>query len=112
MFFSLEEIKLIPEPILYLLHSVEVTFIKRLDLFFIYIWLSWSLVAIVNYVLVIRLIYFEKKRKAPVLQQFIFFTAIGGISTALIRYSVLDFFKHYIIYATILFSFLIPIIII
>lgn len=112
MFFSLEEIELIPEPILYLLHSVEVTFIKRLDLFFIYIWLSWSLVTIVNYVLVIRLIYFEKKRKAPILQQFIFFTAIGGISTVLIRYSVLDFFKHYIIYATILFSFLLPIIII
>ena len=29
MFFSLEEIRLIPEPILYILHSLEVTFVKR-----------------------------------------------------------------------------------
>lgn len=112
MFFSLEEIKLIPEPVLYILHSLEVTFVKRLDLFFIYIWLSWSLVAIVNYVLVMRLIYFEKKRKAPILQQFIFFTVIGVTSTFLIRFSVLDFFKEYLVYANILFAFLLPIIII
>ena len=112
MFFSLEEIKLIPEPILYILHSLEVTFVKRLDLFFIYIWLSWSLVAIVNYVLVMRLVYFEKKRKAPVLQQFIFFTVIGLISIILVRFSVLDFFKQYLVYGNILFTFLLPIIII
>lgn len=112
MFFSLEEIRLIPDPILYILHSLEVTFVKRLDLFFIYIWLSWSLVAIVNYVLVIRLVYFEKKRKAPILQQFVFFTVIGIISTILIRFSVLDFFKNYLVYANILFTFVLPIIII
>ena len=90
----------------------EVTFVKRLDLFFIYIWLSWSLVAIVNYVLMMRIIYFEKKRKAPALQQFIFFTVIGGISTILIRFSVLDFLKHYVVYANILFTFILPIMII
>lgn len=112
MFFSLEEIKLIPEPILYILHSQEVTFVKRLDLFFIYIWLSWSLVAIVNYVLVMRLVYFEKKRKAPKLQQFILFTSIGVISVFLIRFSVLDFLKHYVVYANILFTFILPILII
>ena len=112
MFFSLEEIKLIPEPILYILHSQEVAFVKRLDLFFIYIWLSWSLVAIVNYVLVMRLVYFEKKRKAPILQQFILFTVIGVISTILTRFSVLDFLKHYVVYANIMFTFLLPLIII
>ena len=112
MFFSLEEIQLIPEPILYILHSQEVTFVKRLDLFFIYIWLSWSLVAIVNYVLMMRLVYFEKKRKAPKLQQFILFTSIGVISVFLIRFSVLDFLKHYVVYANILFTFILPILII
>ncbi len=112
MFFSIEEIKLIPEPILYILHSQEVTFVKRLDLFFSYIWLSWSLVAIVNYVLVMRLIYFEKKRKAPILQQLIFFTVIGVVSTILTRFAVLDFLKHYVIYANLIFTVLIPIIII
>ena len=112
MFFSLEEIQLIPEPILYILHSQEVAFVKRLDLFFIYIWLSWSLVAIVNYVLMMRLVYFEKKRKAPKLQQFILFTSIGVISVFLIRFSVLDFLKHYVVYANILFTFILPILII
>ena len=112
MFFTLEEIKLVPEPILYILHSLEVTFVKRLDLFFTYIWLSWSLVAIVNYVLVMRLIYFEKKRKAPVLQQFIFFTVIGTVAAFLTRYSILDFLKHYLVYANIIFTLLLPIIII
>ena len=112
MFFALDEIKLLPEPILYILHSQEVTFVKRLDLFFIYIWLSWTLVAIVNYVLMIRLIYFEKKRKAPKLQLFILFASIGIISTFLIRFSVLDFLKHYVVYANILFTFILPILII
>ena len=112
MFFSLDEIKLIPEPILYILHSLEVTFLKRLDLFFIYIWLSWSLVAIVNYILVMRLIYFEKKRKAPVLQQLLFFSAVCVIATILTRFSVLDFLKHNLVYANILFAFVLPIIII
>lgn len=112
MFFSVEELKLVPEPILYILHSVEVTFVKRLDLFFVYIWLSWSLVTIVNYVLVMRLIYFEKKRKAPVIQQLIFFTVVGVTANFLIRFSVLDFFRHNLVYLIVIFTFLLPILII
>ncbi|MER2126158.1 GerAB/ArcD/ProY family transporter [Solibacillus sp.] len=112
MFFALDEIKLIPEPILYILHSQEVTFVKRLDLFFIYIWLSWSLVAIVNYVLMMRLVYFEKKSKAPKLQVFILFAGIGIISTLIIRFSVLDFLKNYLVYLNIFFTFILPFLII
>ena len=95
--------------ILYILHSQEVTFVKRLDLFFIYIWLSWSLVAIVNYVLMMRLVYFEKKRKSPKLKLFILFTSLGIISIFLIRFSVLEFFKHYVVYLNIVFTFILPI---
>ena len=109
MFFALEEIKLLPEPILYILHSQEVTFVKRLDLFFIYIWLSWSLVAIVNYVLMMRLVYFEKKRKSPKLKLFILFTSLGIISLFLIQFSVLEFFKSYVVYLNIVFTFILPI---
>lgn len=112
MFFAINEISLVPEPIFYILHSIEITFVKRLDLFFIYIWLSWSIIAIINYVLVIRLVYFEKKRKAPRLKLFIYFTFIGVLSTFLTRYSVLEFFKHYSVYMIIVFSFFVPIIII
>lgn len=34
MFFALEEVQLIPEPIMYILKSQEVNFVKRLDIFF------------------------------------------------------------------------------
>ena len=112
MYFSLDEINLIPEPIFYILHSLEVTFVKRLDLFFIYIWLSWSLVAIVNFVLVMRLVYFEKNQKKPKLQLFIFFFVVGVTATFLTRYSVVDFLKHYLVYVSVLFSILLPILII
>lgn len=112
MFFSLEELKLIPEPILYILHSVEVTFVKRLDIFFVYIWLSWSLVTIVNYVLVIRVVYFENKIKYPKVKLLIFFIVVGGTAHFLIRFSVLEFFKHNLVYGNIAFSFLLPILII
>ena len=112
MYFAIDEIKLVPEPIFYILYSQEVSFVKRLDLFFIYIWLSWSLVSIVNYVLVMRLVYFNKKRKSPNLKKFLFFAFIGATSIFLTRYSVLELFKHYAVYASLIFTFLVPIIII
>lgn len=60
MFFGLEEIKLIPEPIMYILKSQEVTFVKRLDIFFVYIWLSWSIVTVMIFGLSFRLLYLKK----------------------------------------------------
>ncbi|RSK30945.1 GerAB/ArcD/ProY family transporter [Bhargavaea beijingensis] len=56
-YFSLKEFELFPDPIIYLLRSQEVTFVERLDLFFIYIWLAWSIVTISLYAFaVIRLL--------------------------------------------------------
>ncbi|MEK4079783.1 hypothetical protein MHH44_08010 [Solibacillus sp. FSL K6-1126] len=112
MYFALDEIKIIPEPILYILHAVEVTFVKRLDLFFVYIWLSWSLVTIVNYVLVMRLLYFEKKVKLPKIKQLIFFAVIAVSANSLIRFSAIELFQDYLVYGTIFFTFLLPMIII
>lgn len=112
MYFALDEIKIIPEPILYILHAVEVTFVKRLDLFFVYIWLSWSLVSIVNYVLVMRLLYFEKKVKLPKIKQLIFFAVIAVSANSLIRFSAIELFQDYLVYGTIFFTFLLPMIII
>ncbi|KZE40217.1 hypothetical protein AV656_02810 [Bhargavaea cecembensis] len=45
LFFSVEEFRLIPEPIMYMLKSQDVSFMERLDLLFIYIWLAWSFIA-------------------------------------------------------------------
>ncbi|TQR20687.1 GerAB/ArcD/ProY family transporter [Psychrobacillus vulpis] len=46
LFFSLKEIQIIPVTIMYLLKSQEITFLQRLDLFFTYIWMTWSVISI------------------------------------------------------------------
>lgn len=46
LFFALEEIKIVPVTIMYLLKSQEITFLQRLDLFFTYIWMTWSIISI------------------------------------------------------------------
>ena len=46
LYFSLEEIKMIPEPIMYILKSQTVSIVERLDLFFIYLWMMWSIITI------------------------------------------------------------------
>ena len=47
LFFTLAGLQEIPEPLLYILKSQEVTFVERLDLFFLYIWMIWSLISVV-----------------------------------------------------------------
>ncbi|WP_102692345.1 GerAB/ArcD/ProY family transporter [Rummeliibacillus pycnus] len=64
-YFMLKEIKLIPDPIIYILKSQKVTFVKRLDIFFVYIWLAWSIVTINLFLFNIRVVLFAKKRKHP-----------------------------------------------
>ncbi len=46
LYFPLEEVKLIPEPLMYMLKSQSVSFVERLDLFFIYLWMMWSIITI------------------------------------------------------------------
>lgn len=45
-YFPLAEIKMVPEPIMYILKSQSVSFVERLDLFFIYMWMMWSIITI------------------------------------------------------------------
>ena len=46
LYFTLTGLKLIPEPLLYILKSQEVTFVERLDLFFLYIWMIWTVITV------------------------------------------------------------------
>ena len=46
LYFTLADIDLIPEPLMYILKSQQVSFVERLDLFFIYIWMTWSIITI------------------------------------------------------------------
>ena len=63
MYFSLNEFTVVSEPILYLLHAQEVTFAKRLDLIFIFMWILISILTLTNYILVARIIRFEQQKK-------------------------------------------------
>ena len=47
LFFTLTGLQQVPEPLLYILKSQEVTFVERLDLFFLYIWMIWSIISVV-----------------------------------------------------------------
>lgn len=46
LYFTLNGLKEIPEPLLYILKSQEVAFVERLDLFFLYIWMIWSIITV------------------------------------------------------------------
>ena len=63
MFFSLAEIAIVPEPIVYILKSQEVQFIERLDLFFIIIWMTWSVITVIYLVFTVLLLFNMKRTK-------------------------------------------------
>ena len=46
LYFTLTGLQHVPEPLLFILKSQEVTFVERLDLFFLYIWMIWSIVTV------------------------------------------------------------------
>ena len=109
MYFALDEFPIIPEPTLYILNSQEVTFVKRVDIFFSHIWLSWTMVSIINYVLVMRLLHFEKKRKSMKLQTAVFFFVIGLGAIFMINIDIMEYIKKHLYIVNFLFGLLIPI---
>ncbi|MCM3637569.1 spore germination protein [Sporosarcina luteola] len=46
LYFTPQGLERIPEPLLFLLKAQEVTFVERLDLFFLYIWTVWTIVTV------------------------------------------------------------------
>lgn len=112
MYFSLSAIKLIPEPIFYILKAQKVTFVKRLDIFFIYIWLAWSVVTISLVMFNIRIIYFAKKRKHPIRSLIIFHSIILVISLFLVQIQYIECIRNYAPYLYYPFTILFPILII
>lgn len=111
MFFALEEIKLIPEPIMYILKSQEVTFVKRLDIFFVYIWLSWSIVTVMIFGLSFRVLYFSKKRKHPKRSIVIYHLLLAILPLFVMQFQQIEFIKNSLHYVLLVFTFLLPIII-
>jgi len=59
LFFPLETIAIVPEALLYLLKSQKVNFVERLDLFFLFIWMMWSMITVILFAFLIRLVHAE-----------------------------------------------------
>ncbi|MEA0553194.1 GerAB/ArcD/ProY family transporter [Lysinibacillus irui] len=112
MFFGLEEIKLIPEPIMYILKSQEVTFVKRLDIFFVYIWLSWSIVTVMIFGLSFRLLYLKKNRKKPIGSIVVYHILLAVLPLFVIKFRSIELIKNSLHYLFLVFTFLLPIVII
>lgn len=112
MFFALDEIKLIPEPIMYILKSQEVTFVKRLDIFFVYIWLSWSIVTVMIFGLSFRVLYLSKKRKHPKWSIIIYHLLLAILPLFMMQFQRIEFIKNSLHYVLFFFTFLLPLIII
>lgn len=112
MFFSIEEIDLIPEPIMYILKSQEVTFVKRLDIFFVYIWLSWSIVTVMIFGLSFRMLHFVKKKQHPNGRIIVYHIFLAILPLFVIHFRSIELIKNSLHYVFIFFTFLLPIVII
>ena len=109
LYFPRVETKEILEPLLYILNAQEVMFLKRLDIFFIYIWFIWSVVAILYYLLAIKIVtkMDQKKRKNGI--WVVLLSSIAIISVNLVNIEFILMIKDYLVYFVIVFSFLLPI---
>lgn len=112
MFFSLTEIAIVPEPIVYILKSQEVQFIERIDLFFIIIWMTWSVITVIYLVFTVLLIFNMKKTKKGI-------RSVIGIHLLLFIIPLIiiwkDLFKvgyEILMYGYFVFAFIIPFLVI
>lgn len=112
LYFPVAETKVITEPLLYILNAQEVMFLKRLDIFFIYIWFIWSVVAMLYYLLAIKIVtkMDQKKRKNGLWATLL--GSIAIISVNLININFIEMMEKYLVYIVIIFSFFLPICII
>ncbi|MCM3316166.1 spore germination protein [Rummeliibacillus stabekisii] len=106
MFFAKASLPYLTEPVLYILKSLEVTFVKRLDIFFLYMWLAWSIISCSLIIFNIRIVYFQKERKHPklamaVLHILLFIGSIGFLNIRSVEF-VRDNFQYLYIPITVL----------
>ena len=108
LFFNLKEIEIIGQPLLYILKSQHVTFIERLDLIFLYIWLMWSIISFTlisfSQLFVFSQHYRKHKRRFTIISHVLLII----ISAFLIDIHVMNSTRYILIPLYILFSMIIP----
>lgn len=108
MFFSLEELKIIPEPLVYILKSQEVTFIERLDLFFIFIWMAWSIITVVYLIFTISMFMKKKTAKSLAIKKVVLHILLFVLPLIIIAQELFNISRDLLIYGHFLFSMIIP----
>ncbi|MCZ8535871.1 spore germination protein [Paenisporosarcina quisquiliarum] len=112
MFFSLEELKIIPEPLVYILKSQEVTFIERLDLFFIFIWMAWSIITVVYLIFTISMFMKKAITKTMTIKKVILHALLFVLPLIIIAQELFNITRDLLIYGHFLFSMIIPLFVI
>lgn len=112
LFFARASLAYITEPVLYILKSIEVTFVKRIDIFFLYMWLGWSIISFSLIVFNIRIVYFQKERKHKRWAMAILHILIFIGSLSFINIQAVEFIRTYFQYLYIPVTVLLPLFII
>ncbi|WP_339250200.1 GerAB/ArcD/ProY family transporter [Sporosarcina sp. FSL W8-0480] len=108
LFFPVNSIAMLPEPLLHILKAQKVTFVERLDLFFLFIWVIWSVIAITLYFFMCiqtRRIYFNNESKLYTVLLHIFIIIISSYFATKDRS---DLLRQLVMYPHIIFTILIP----
>ncbi|GEN82642.1 hypothetical protein SLU01_09540 [Sporosarcina luteola] len=112
LYFPISGLKFVTEPLLQLLKYQKVTFVERLDMFFLYIWVIWSAITVILYNFMIihtRKIHFKNtSNRFIILLHLILVVASVYLATK----DRVEIVRRAIIYIHIVFSILVPIIVI
>ncbi len=111
-YYTLPGLKKIPEPLLYLLKSQEVTFVERLDLFFLYIWTIWTIITVTIFsfaALYVHRLHAKENRKRDTI---IWHLLLVVIPLFFLTKGSVEKLNHIIIYVHLAFAILIPAIVI
>lgn len=111
LYFTIAGLERIPEPLLFLLKSQEVTFVERLDLFFLYIWTVWTVITVTIFsfaaLYIHRLHAKENQKRDTIIWHLVLVVLPLFINTK----ESMEKINEYIIYVHLVFSIMIPVIV-
>ena len=112
LYFTLTGLKSIPEPLLYILKSQEVTFVERLDLFFLYIWMIWSIITVAIFsfsALYVHRLHAKENKKRDII---IWHVLLVLLPLFFVQKQYVEKLDDLIVYVHLLFAIIIPVIVI
>ncbi|KXH81778.1 GerAB/ArcD/ProY family transporter [Sporosarcina sp. HYO08] len=111
-YFTPTGVKLVPEPLLFLLRTQEVTFIERLDLFFLYIWTVWTIVTVTLVSFTALYVHRQHAKEKQVRDTIIWHVLLVVLPLFFLKKENVDYLNDLIIYVHLVFAIIIPVIVI